>query len=288
MRGKVFGIIGGDSRQKYLTQFLAADGFKVKVFGIDDVKESSKVKKESLDDLVKHSDYVVLPIPVSKDGINIYAPYSTYDILMDENFFKICAKSVIFCSGKNKLMDRYGSILNNTQVFDYISNETFAIENALPTAEGAIGIAINEFDGVLSKAKCLIVGFGNIGKVLAGKLKSWGSDVTVSARKDFDFAWIEALGYRVCHTNSLNGKYDIVFNTVPHLVLDEKFLCGCCGDDTLIIDLASQPGGVDYYFAEKTGVKCIHALALPGKIAPAFSGEIVKKSIYKLIKENDL
>lgn len=286
MRGKVFGIIGGDSRQKYLIQLLVSDGFKVKVFGIDDVKENSKVKKESLNDLIKHSDYVVLPTPLSKDKMSIYAPYSENKICMDENFFKTCAKSVVFCAGKSKLMDQYGPFLNDTKVFDYISSKTFAIENALPTAEGAISIAINEFDGVLSKARCLIVGFGNIGKVLAEKLKAWGSDVTVSARKDFDFAWIDTLGYRSYHTNLLAGKYDIVFNTVPHLVLDEKFLRGC--SDTLIIDLASQPGGVDYYFAEQVGVKCIHALALPGKVAPAYAGEIVKKSIYQLIKENDL
>lgn len=82
-------------------------------------------------------------------------------------------------------------------------------------------------------------------------------------------------------------RYDIIFNTVPHLILKEdniKYI----KEDCLIIDLASKPGGVDKEVAEKKKIKLIPALALPGKIAPVTTAEYMKQTIYNIIKENNL
>ncbi len=37
---------------------------------------------------------------------------------------------------------------------------------------------------------------------------------------------------------------------------------------TLVIDLASKPGGTDFRYAEKRGVKALLAPGLPGIVAP--------------------
>ena len=55
----------------------------------------------------------------------------------------------------------------------------------------------------------------------------------------------------------------------------------------MIIDLASYPGGVDFAYAEKCGIKAIHALSLPGKIAPKSAGEIIESTILNILKEDD-
>ena len=55
--------------------------------------------------------------------------------------------------------------------------------------------------------------------------------------------------------------------------------------ESLIIDLASNPGGVDFQMAEKMGIKAIWSLGLPGKVAPQTAAEIMKESIYNIVEE---
>ena len=54
---------------------------------------------------------------------------------------------------------------------------------------------------------------------------------------------------------------------------------------TLLIDLASEPGGVDFPSAGELGIPTVHALSLPGKVAPKASGEIIKNIIYSVMEE---
>ena len=119
--------------------------------------------------------------------------------------------------------------------------------DAVPTAEGAIQIALEELPITLQGARVLVIGYGRLGRTLAPRLAGMGARVSVSARRWADLAWIEAEGYGVEHTEQLKGwlcGYDLVVNTVPARVLDEEALRdlkpGC-----LVIDLASKPGGAD-------------------------------------------
>ena len=51
--------------------------------------------------------------------------------------------------------------------------------------------------------------------------------------------------------------------------------------DTLVIDIASLPGGVDFNEAKENNIKTLHLLGIPGLIAPESSAEI----IYNVIEE---
>ena len=53
----------------------------------------------------------------------------------------------------------------------------------------------------------------------------------------------------------------------------------------MIIDLASNPGGVDNEAAKERGIKSIWALALPGKVSPSTTADIIKDTIYNVLKE---
>ena len=53
--------------------------------------------------------------------------------------------------------------------------------------------------------------------------------------------------------------------------------------NTLIIDVASKPGGVDFEYAKRNGYKVIHALGIPGKIAPRTAATYMKNIIEKYI-----
>ena len=71
-------------------------------------------------------------------------------------------------------------------------------------------------------------------------------------------------------------------NTIPVQILDKSRL-DLIKNDALIIDLASNPGGVDFEYAKSKDIKTIWALALPGKVAPVSSAEYIKTTIYNIL-----
>ena len=161
------------------------------------------------------------------------------------------------------------------------------MENSVPTAEGAIKIAIEETPFSLHGSKCLVLGYGRVGKILARMLQGIGANVWVEARKYADLAMIEGHGYEPLSLNEVKNyidEFDVIFNTDPSLILDETMLRGV-RSDTLIIDLASKPGGVDFNAAKLMGIRVIWALSLPGKISPVTSGMIIKDTIMNIINE---
>ena len=96
--------------------------------------------------------------------------------------------------------------------------------------------------------------------------------VTCAARKDEDLAWVKAYGYKYTNINSLGdlSKYDIIINTVPHLILTQESLQKV-HSESLLIDLASNPGGIDKKVAKDMGLKLIWALALPRKSSTSYN-----------------
>ena len=106
---------------------------------------------------------------------------------------------------------------------------------------------MEELPVTLHGSRSLVLGFGRIGKVLAKMLHGIGSDVTCSARKHYDKAWIDCMGYHAVDTAdiaSIIGQFDVIFNTIPSKVLNSEVLRRV-RRDSLIIDLASKPGGAD-------------------------------------------
>ncbi len=161
------------------------------------------------------------------------------------------------------------------------------IPNAVPTAEGAIEIAIAETPFTIHGSKSLVLGYGKIGKILSKDLYALGAQTYVEARKYADLAMIEGHGYEPLPLDNLKDhihEFDIIFNTIPSLILDDEILAKV-KKDALIIDLASKPGGIDFDAAKSYGLKVIWALSLPGKIAPVSSGAIIKDTIMNIIKE---
>ena len=55
--------------------------------------------------------------------------------------------------------------------------------------------------------------------------------------------------------------------------------------DCLLIDLASNPGGIDKKTVKDQNLKFVWALSLPGKVAPTTSAEFIKDTIYNIVKE---
>lgn len=179
--------------------------------------------------------------------------------------------------------------LNIKNYVDYFKSETLNILNSIPTAEGAILCALENSEITIYKSNCLVIGNGRIGKILSDRLCGLRANVCVSARKESDLAYISANNLEAIKTDNLYKhikKFDFIFNTVPHCVLDDKVLSNC-NKNALIIDLASKPGGTDFDAAQKRNLKTIHALALPSKVAPKTAAKFIADIIIQYLTERN-
>lgn len=284
------GFVGGDLRQIRVINGLAKSGIEVIVFGFD-AKEAEKIesiakRSSTLQDLVKNAKTIVLPLPYSVDGENVNAPFLSEKIRVSE-VVRSMPKGGTILAGKADERLRTMADICGVRVVDYFCREELAVRNAVPTAEGAIQLAMENTPHTLHGSECLIIGNGRIGKLLAKMLGGIGAFVTVAARKKKDLAQIVAFGAEAVPMWELHdyiGKFDIIFNTAPALVLDEGLL-ERVRKHCLILDLASKPGGVDFSAAERLGVSAIPALSLPGKVAPDTAGDIIRDTILNMLEE---
>lgn len=280
-------IAGGDLRFATLADKLA-DDFIVYAIGFDkNITLSEKVyPTDRLADMNVRADYIILPLPVSADGITVSTPYSGKSISIESLIPVLKENGIIF--GGMISDDIKKSFEEKGIAFaDYAKREEFAVLNAVATAEGAIQFAMEELATTLSGRKILILGAGRIAKVLIDMLKGFHTEITVAARKYSDLAWARVYGCNAVHISNLDDaakNCDIIFNTVPAVILDEKKL-ELIDKNSLVIDLASKPGGVDFDTAGRLGVKAIWLLSLPGKVAPVTSGEIIAETVKNILSE---
>lgn len=280
-----FGIIGGDKRQLHCAKAIAEDGYDVRIACFEKCEGFPELKAEKLESAVKKSDVLILPMPVTKNGQELNAEFSENNILLDDNFAGLCSGKPVFCGMKERLI-KTSTLWNSDLVFDYGRRDEFAVENAVPTSEGAIEIAMREYDGTINGSRCLVTGYGRIGRVLSSMLMGLGAKVFVSARKKSDLAFIDASGMTPLVTSSLPPlKFDLIFNTVPFMVFDSHTLAKTAVG-AIVIDLASLPGGVDFEAAQRLSIKAVRALSLPGKVAPKSAGKIIRNAVYNIIEED--
>lgn len=284
---KHFGIVGGDLRQVSLANHLALAGYPVFAFAFEDslsFHHTVRLEKDlkALSDL----DVVVLPLPVSTDQHTVNTPFSKRKLLLADCFDYIRPGTAILGGMISKPVHQLAAARGFT-LLDYLQREEMAVLNAVPTAEGAIEITMNELATTIWTSKCLITGYGRISKVLARILQAMGAEVSIAARKEADLAWISVMGYKPIRMNQLAEhipQQDIIYNTVPSIIFDQSML-SLVKSDSLVIDLASKPGGVDFDLARELGVKTIWALSLPGKVAPITAGNIIKDTVINMLTE---
>ncbi len=283
------GVIGGDTRQLAAAHKLAEEGFSVYCFGTpkNDGRYNGFTECTNLEGCVSGCAAVVLGVPYSTDGKWLNCPPEDYAISVKALLCAMTPGQLLLGGRLDKnLYEAAGR--HSVKALDYFTSEELTVLNAIPTAEGAIEIAMKELDSVLRDARVLVCGFGRVGKVLAHTLKEFGCDVTVSCRRKSESAWCRVYGYDFLAIGELCngiGRYDVIFNTVPAPVFTRELLYNT---KAVIIDLASAPGGVDTCAAGELGVKVIHALSLPGKVAPRTAGEIIAGSVIDILTEEGI
>lgn len=266
-------IIGGDNRNLILSKMLE-ENYNVIRYGLG-------TKEENLIYSINKSDVIITATPFSVDFENIYSPLTSEKIRIKQFVDLTHNKKII----AGNISENYLKDLENNEniVFDIMKEKDFVIKNTIPTAEGVIRIIIENTDITIHNSNIAILGYGRVGKRLASVLNGLGANIFCLDTKKEEVANIDMCGYNIIKDFYIEiGKMDVIINTVPKLIIGKKEI-DVINKQSLIIDVSSKPGGIDFEYANKLEYKVIHALGLPGKTAPITSAKYIKDVVENLI-----
>ncbi len=278
-----FLIIGGDLRQLKLAEGLKQHGFDVGLFGFDKAYVKDNLHLFGvLEEAIAGADYIVLGLPAVVGDEYVNTPMYAGKLHIDKLLEAISPNVTVFGGMlSDSLMDKAARI--GIHIRDYFKREELAILNAIPTAEGAIQIAMEETARTIHGSNALCIGFGRVGKAICKILAGMSANVFVTDTDINAMAWANAYGYKAADELSLCLPHmDLIFNTVPRLVLNREMLT-YVNKSSLIIDVASKPGGVDFIAAGELSLNAMWTLSLPGKVAPLTAGMIIMQTILNMI-----
>lgn len=276
-RTYTFWVVGGDLRQVHLAQQLARDGHRVCTCALEEPTELNGIGT---------ADCVIFPLPICSAPGVLSTPLSAQQHPLSP-ILEFLTPDQVICGGRVDPNSRGVFTQHGLTIHDYFVREELTVANAIPTAEGAIQIAMEELPTTIHDARVLITGFGRVGKATAQRFSALGAKVTVAARSPEQLAWAQSMGMATQHMGllpQLTADADLVINTVPVPLLGTAEL-SALREDALVIDLASKPGGVDMDAAARLGRRVIWALALPGKVAPVSAGTYIRDTVYNILRE---
>lgn len=284
------GVLGGDRRELVVADRLLAAGGDVRAVGLpwpDPVSYTAN----RLEDVVAWADVVVAPVGGTDEVGHI-----AYTMVPDGEFpgprltedvvARMRAGTLLVIGSARPMLEdlcaRYG-----IRLAAYRERDEFAILNSIPSAEGAIGMAMDMSDRTVHGSRSVVLGFGRLGTVLAAMLRGLGADTAVVARSTAERARAVAAGHRGVGFPDLGDAVDgadLVFNTVPAAVLTAAVL-ERMDARAVVIDLASAPGGTDFAAAKRLGVRARLAPGLPGLVAPRTAGIIEADMVLQVLAQ---
>lgn len=282
-------VIGGDERYLSMIPLLMEQAAEMYVIGYNEVEFNYEGlhRLSSLADVPFHQvDIIILPVSGSSLDGNIILSYPHGTCILTKQMVQSTPHHCVIVSGVGNAYLTEICTEVRRRFVALFERDDIAIYNSIPTAEGTLQLAMEHTKHTIHGSSVLVIGFGRIGITIARLFDQVGANVKVAARKQADFARITEMQLQAIHMDDLHKNMDanIFINTVPHPLITENIISNM-NKTALIIDLASDPGGCDFVAAKAFGVKAIHALGLPGKVAPVTAGEIIASTIVDVMSE---
>jgi len=286
LSGIKIAVVGGDDRELVLISELVRLGATISVVGFPRnlVKQGSYVVN-TVEEACRGAEVLILPMPGTDLNGVVRAVYSQEKLELTERAIRLLSPNALIIIGVARPFLHEWCKKYRLTLLEIAEMDEVAILNSIPTAEGALQIAIAQTPITVHGSNICVVGFGRVGQTLGRMLKSLGANVTAVSGNPAELARAYEIGCRRAGFEDLGHllqSADIVFNTVPAMVLTRAVL-EVANSDVVIIDLAAQPGGTDFEAANSLGIKAILAPGLPGKVAPVTAGRILAEVVPRLI-----
>jgi len=272
-----FGVLGGDMRQVYLSRLLTADGHRVFTHAMPEAAAADLSE-------LSGADCVIFPLPVCSAPGLLSAPLSGADQPIDP-LLDLLHPGQLLCGGRPDEDTRSRFAVRGLAMTDYFALEELTVANAVPTAEGAVQLAMEQLPVTIHDLPVLILGYGRVGRVTARRFSALGARVTVAARRVQQQAWARTEGFGARPLPlSCNGleQFQLVVNTVPAPILGREVLSQL-SPTCPILDLASAPGGLAPDCRAEFACRVTHAPGLPGKVAPVSAAGYIRDAVYGLL-----
>lgn len=275
-------ILGGDERMAWLAENLRREGYAIRLAGLlpPAPLKNRLPQPEAPEVLLPQSKTVILAVPTAGPDGMLRTPTVPECYPLAE-CLRLLPEGAVVLGGPLPPDCRKIAEERHLAYTDLLALPELQELNAIATAEGAVALAMREQNTTLFDTRCVVLGYGRCGSALCRRLAALGAKVTAAARRREQLARIYADGHTPCDISKLSPALDgceVVFNTVPAPVLPEKLLRRL-PPDTLVVELASAPGGCDAALAEAMGLRYRNAPGLPGKAAPRTAGEYLGQVI---------
>jgi dipicolinate synthase subunit A len=280
-------LVGGDARDPEIARLAAETGATVTAFGLPWPEEGiPRVERApSAAEAVDGANYVLFPIPVGI-GTVLYAPHEPEPIVADEALFSKAADDAWLFCGRATPEIRAAAAAAGVHVHEYDPDRELMLLRGPAIVEGALQQAIEATDVTINDAEVVVVGFGNIGQLLARALRALGARVHVAARNPVQRAQAYADGLMPLPLEdlpSLAPSLDMVFSTAPARVVDRGVL-ERLPKGVLVLDIAPPPDHADLELATALGLRTVWARGL-GRRAPITVGRSQWAGVRRYITE---
>lgn len=282
-------LLGGDTREVVLAYALAESGAHVVTCGFQRPFDHPRIKPvTNAVEAVTGAAGVIAPMTNTDEKGRIKAVQDpAITLFLDDVVFQAMAPGTPLFIGVAKPVVRHLAQRYKIRLIQTAEVDQIAILNSVPTAEGALQLAMERLPITLHQSAAAVIGFGRCGRTLARMLHALGANTLVLARRAAQQARAEEMGLRTADWADLAkalSDREIIFNTVPALILDRPVLQQL-NRECLIIDIASEPGGVDFTAADELGIEAYLELGLPGRFAPRTAGQILGRIIPGMLAE---
>lgn len=290
LTGMKIAVIGGDARQIEVIRKLIEQDAKLFLVGFEQLDHAfSGTVKEKIEDVdFSELDAIILPVSGTHLDGKVETIFSNESVVLTSDLVaKTPPHCVIYSGISNAYLNSVTSKVNRKLV-KLFERDDVAIYNSIPTVEGTIMMAIQHTDFTIHGSRVIVLGLGRTGMSVARTFQALGAKVKVGARKSEHIARITEMGMEPFYLEHLEEEVedvDICINTVPVKIVTAKVIAGM-PPQTLIIDLASKPGGTDFQYAEKRGIKALLAPGLPGIVAPKTAGRILSNVLSQLLHDD--
>ncbi|MGE5549322.1 MAG: dipicolinate synthase subunit DpsA [Bacteroidota bacterium] len=287
LAGLTVAVIGGDLRQAAVAAEVARLGGRVRTYALPESTEPGVTGAGSLTEALAGANVVVLPISgVNRDGgVNTLPGLPV--VKLDPEFWRALLPGTLIVAGSLPKEAKRHVEAGGHRLVEYAEIDEIAILNSIPTAEGALQLAMEGLPITIHGCCCFVLGLGRVGLTTARLFKAVGADTWVAANRPALKARAHEMGCRsvgFCDLPGEIGRADLVVNTVPALVVPRELLV-LTKPSVYLIDLASAPGGVDFEAAAALGRRAKLALGLPGKVAPESAGRILSATLPAIIQK---